>query len=429
MPVITNLSIHVIFGRVVLFILGLLIVNDIFNGTIKYYAALSALPLLSNAPLLGAALVVLLYYVFHGAIMRMHKSMFIFLAFFLFSVTGALILGRTISAVGFATYIWVPFFIGLLCVIYEKQYFFQKHALLLWSLATIGVLLNALMAFPWSGASYEVFGQSIVASRDWTTFGIKRYAGFSRASFAAANQIGFFCLIILVTHKSRLTKLIVWVLSIIAIYLTTSKTTLAIVALAPFVIGLLEFLFRAPAAITLKKSLLPIRLAHGLTLFLCGLMVLSPILTLAVDTRNISSDNFFIFTFSSIFDRMARMWPDAWDLLVHTNPLALITGRGLGGIGTPQLFFEPTLYNSADNFFLYLYIVFGVGSFVIIGFLLSGMRKWPQDNSKEFTILFMMTSYIFLVGTTSNIVESPTLLLIVGILVGVATRAKTQLQR
>jgi hypothetical protein len=79
---------------------------------------------------------------------------------------------------------------------------------------------------------------------------------------------------------------------------------------------------------------------------------------------------------SSFEQRVTATWPDG--LALPSRGGHWLTGRGLGGIGVAQMYFEPSIFNSGDNFFVYLWGAFGwtraagPGSWWLGLFLLTG---------------------------------------------------------
>ncbi|NDE89791.1 MAG: hypothetical protein EB059_01420 [Alphaproteobacteria bacterium] len=387
-----------------------LLANDIFGGVIKYYTARSSLLFLSFLPVLFAGGVVGAYYLLYGFAMRWHKAMGVFLLLFLFNAIYAMFIGRQPMAVGFALYIWLPFFLGMLVAIFKCEESFQKYVLMCWLCAIAGVFLNSQIDFPWVGEDYQAFGKTLQTSREWWAQSIFRIAGFSRASFAASNQIALFCMVMLCLPMGRWKKFGIWALSIIAVYLTTSKIALLIMIITP----LLILLVQASA----KKTGRP---AYALLFTLTAIMVLAPILLLTTRSQVGTFDGFGFLTLSSMFERMYWMWPSAWDLLFKdNNPVLMVLGRGLGGIGTPQTFFETLYQNSADNLFIYLYVTFGIGSFIFIYYLMKSLRRCAS-NTQSLLMYFTFSIVVVMIGMTANVVENSTSLLVFGMLMGKAS--------
>ena len=98
----------------------------------------------------------------------------------------------------------------------------------------------------------------------------------------------------------------------------------------------------------------------------------------------------------------------------------MVLGRGLGGIGTPQTFFETLYQNSADNLFIYLYVTFGIGSFIFIYYLMKSLRRCAS-NTQSLLMYFTFSIVVVMIGMTANVVENSTSLLVFGMLMGKAS--------
>ena len=55
---------------------------------------------------------------------------------------------------------------------------------------------------------------------------------------------------------------------------------------------------------------------------------------------------------------MQGAWPEAIEL-IHDSGNSLL-GRGIGGLGTSQLYFEHDLYNPGDNMFIHIWANYGI---------------------------------------------------------------------
>jgi hypothetical protein len=126
---------------------------------------------------------------------------------------------------------------------------------------------------------------------------------------------------------------------------------------------------------------------------------------------------------SSFMDRIDYMWPTAlagW--LEHG--FALFTGRGLGGIGFPQLGLEWWRYNAADNLMVYLLVSFGLLALVYVAVFLRGVgRTFDSDEQGRFFARCVRgwAVVLFSYGCTSNMVEQPLMNLVVGVCFGAVT--------
>ena len=261
----------------------------------------------------------------------------------------------------------------------------------LWLIAVVGVFLNSAYTFPWVGFSYEVQGITVEGARQWTTFGISRLSGFSQASFAAANQILLLGSFVVATSRRWGWQLVVWSASGAAIYLTTTKSISGIFVLLSLFLVLKRFVPRPvwgllPATVVVVGVALPLStlvVPYALDLE----SRLSQVLLLSFDAR------------------LTDTWPRTLELVAQQGNVLL--GRGVGGIGTPQRYFEPMaqLSSPGDNLFLYLYALVGVSVLpVMLVYALSAARLEPRDRLDSF--FFMALLSVLLLGVTSNVLES-----------------------
>src|SRR6188768_3796988 len=198
-----------------------LVYNDIFGAVVRFVAVSAGAPWLSYAPMLFAVAAVLGYL----CVARVPRGVWVTIGLFAGYAYYTCLLGgantslRTqLSSVGFALYTWTPFFLGLLLVSLRLESLLARAALLWWSFAVAGVILNTFVKFPWMGATFEVLGQEAQVARDWTTNGIERLAGFSRASFTAANEIALFSMVLAARARLHAAfKVLIWVISVGAI--------------------------------------------------------------------------------------------------------------------------------------------------------------------------------------------------------------------
>jgi hypothetical protein len=128
---------------------------------------------------------------------------------------------------------------------------------------------------------------------------------------------------------------------------------------------------------------------------------------------------------SSFMVRVEHFWPDAWDQLINKGNLIL--GRGMGGIGVPQMFFEPHEYNSVDNIFIYAYIYFGIFSLIYFYYIYVKSKVLNYHNDLCYYLILLT---VFIYGTIQSIFESVILNFFFGMALGYITENKkiTQLK-
>ena len=170
------------------------------------------------------------------------------------------------------------------------------------------------------------------------------------------------------------------------------------------------------------RHALPFYVAMFVLVALVGIMVALPCASGTQDLlSNTSSSDFGFLTLSSMLDRASVMWPAAFQLIASDqNPLEWIFGRGLGGIGAAQAFFEPLKVNSADNLFVFLYVTFGLGALLFGVAILTGFKKYYLNEPETFTHLFALAAGVLTLGIATNVIESVIPALVTGVLVAKA---------
>lgn len=298
-----------------------------------------------------------------------------------------------IVQVAMGVYVLLPFVFGIVCgpVIIANIRRVNRFVPWLWTLAISGVFINYFIVYPWEGFGYSVGSLEVEGSRQWyATGGIKRLAGFSRSSFDAAGQILIFGLLFVISLKNFYLKSLIWIASAVAIFITTCKGIFLVsIILAPIV------LFRHALPQT------PLRV---LPIFFGVLGLSLPISTLLFTFDSQFSNPELANLTYSYFDRLNYMWPEAWKLLYENGNMFM--GRGLGGIGTAQTYFESDMFNAADNLFLYWFIVFGWAVLpIVIILMLRTISIKPLEDQIQFTIYCLLLSVI-VYGMLTNIVEN-----------------------
>ncbi|WP_414041111.1 hypothetical protein ACJU26_03195 [Acidithiobacillus sp. M4-SHS-6] len=251
----------------------------------------------------------------------------------------------------FGFWVLVPLLFGLWAgsIIRIEQW---RHLFaMLFVVSVLGVFLNPLLHYPWSGQTLDLLGKSIKVSRQWSAFGLDRYAGFARASFSAAAQLLLFGVMLVVLLQRRGVKLLVWLVAGAGIALTTTKGPLGAWLL-------LSMYFAGGALLRWPRYWLQLWLV-ALTFALLA-MILLPLSTLWIQYDPTLHGYASKFLFASFGDRLNWMWPDSLHLLNLNGAWHWWTGRGLGGIGAAQQYFEPARYLAADNLFVYVTVYVGL---------------------------------------------------------------------
>lgn len=395
--------------RFILVIVFLFLLSEVLGGAIRYGFARTGLAPLVYLPkaLLGLALVVAL--AVDLARVRMSATYLAALALLALGlVHGYLVLGKPVQ-VAFGLWVLIPFLGGIVALpaLVSAWPRVGLYAFVLWAVAVSGVLINVVYSWPWMGFEYTLAGLEIEGSRLWQTGGLVRLAGFSRASFEAANQILPLAAVLMVWGRGEW-RLAVWLLSGVTVALTTTKTPIAI-----YLVLTLFWLTRRSAMRNVWR-LLPIGLAAISSTF--------PLSTLLVDydLSSILEDPVHRLLFASVGDRLEWMWPDTLAMVLKHG--TVLFGRGVGGIGMAQQYFEPVLYSPADNLAVYLYALFGIlgiGSLVLyaLGLSLFALRD------RISLLVFVAGLIVLLAGLTGNVLESSVLGFVFGASLGYAVGA------
>jgi len=302
-------------------------------------------------------------------------------------------------------YILVPFFFG-----FSFSFFFLENTrkflpYFYWILvvASLGVIFDYFIDYPWMGFSYEFAGETIEGSRVWSTHDINRLAGFGRTSFSTAVIIGILGLLLLssMAKTGKNKKMFLWSLSFSAIILTTTKG----IIIAYFFISLL-MLFR---------KWIPIFVLKALPVLIVITMILLPFVSAYYFEGGISyseNDNL-----DSFFIRITSTWPQGIHAI--TNAGNAVLGRGMGGIGIPGGKAGDSVdAGPADNMAVYIYgIGGGIGLFLLFLVALRSSNLISRRIINIHWLIYLMLIFIFSYGITTNIVESAILSLIFGVIV------------
>lgn len=378
--------------KAALALLFLYVFSDIMGGAIRYYSVRFGMPMLAYVPpllLLFALAPMFFAYLTTDGVTSTYLTVLV-----LFSVAvifGVFNLGNA-SQVEFGFWTVVPFLYGIVVLPAFLRAWTRvvPYAVFLWALVVGGVLINAFHPWPWIGFGYQLGATEIHASRAWDTEGFLRLPGFSVASFFAGPQILLVALFLRETLRTRW-WIPMWVLSGIAIILTTSKTPLVIFIF----FSVFWFFFRGK--IRSRWRLVPMASA-----FLAVALPFSMLLLTGDWLPPIRSE-LWKMLISSFTARMKLGWP-VWIRMAveHGN---WILGRGLGGIGTAQEHFEPWLFSPSDNMAVYVYATFG-----LLGLALMLLYGWKASRScgdgPAGRFFFFIACVLMLGATTLSIMDA-----------------------
>lgn len=337
-----------------------------------------------------------------GALLRKPAVLMLTMMFVLYLIIG--IINTKLIQVIFAIYIFIPFIycIAFADVLFSKIFYGNKFFIYLSIISALGVIYVNHFGAPWVGGVLNIGGHEKVLSRDWTTNGISRIPGFTGASFDAATIImisGFFVLFDFVQRKLWIPFGMLIPLFFYAIYLTTTKTAI-------ITFGFLSLLLLLPAVLTNLMSKLIVLISIIFT-YICMFSV--------TGNRGGYITNTFLM-------RMYETWPAAIRLL--EDNIDVIFGKGFGAIGTPALFFDAQNYNAADNAFVYLYIIAGIPSVILVILFLARYFSASFETGLIKNEYYLCSLCVFIGGLTYNLFESVFYAPFAGILVGVIFQKK-----
>jgi hypothetical protein len=419
-----------LFARLTAVALTVLVASDVFGGAVRFGLGVLGVPFLSYAPTLFSAGLAVAYFTYRAGVSRLDPRIFALLGFFAAYSVYSLLIGVVsrvtpgpagVGRVAFALYTWTPFFLGLALVSQGEETLLVRHAVLWWALAIVGVVVNRFVHFPWTGSTLEVLGQETQVARDWSTNGLERLAGFSRASYTVANEITVFgVLLVALPGVRRPLRALAWVVSTAAVALTTAKTPLMALLFVPPALWIQKAVPRA----TGQRPGGQFRLAMATLVAMLAALVMLPVSPATPDLLlRYSFGNVGFLTLTSMLDRTATMWPSAFALIADDhNWIEWVLGRGLGGIGSAQTLFEPLDANSADNMFVFLYVTFGVSCIVFGLSIFSRFRAIYRDNDGRFAVFFALAGCVLMLGVATNVIESIVPAIALGILAGKSSR-------
>lgn len=299
----------------------------------------------------------------------------------------------------FGIYVFIPFLFSFLFheeilnkILSENN----KLNTFLFFTCAIGIFYVNIYGASWIGMEQEIGGVTKEVSKAWSSDGIIRNPGFTSGSVTAASimLISFSLLGSNFIKKRNYFQVGLYlVIALYAIYLTTTKTMI------------ISIIF------VLILMLIP---AYFCRLLVKGTLIFSALFSyfFMFSEKNpgyYTSDNTFMI-------RMFSTWPNAISIL--DDKLSLFIGKGFGAIGTPTYLFNARMTSPADNFFVYLYVIFGVISvaFIMLLFLkLIATRFYLYNKGKSFYILLFV---IFMGALTYNLIESTIYACYGGVLIG-----------
>lgn len=313
-----------------------------------------------------------------------------------------------VEQIGFGLKIWLPMFLGLVAVtsgaIHDLDQ--PRRWLWVWGLLVAGVLTNLSVSFPWEGLVIQVGDTAVSGNRAWSTGGIARVSGFSRTSFDAAMCIVLLAFYLVHSLPRRSWRTALWVVSGVAIVVTTTKATIGVFIAATPLLPVVGSTIPGRPSVNAPRRLLA-SLAVG---SVAAVGLVAPVVTASMDLPLLETGSLEHLLFASLVDRAWSTWPRAWALI---DSWQLVLGRGVGGIGAAQSYYELARSSPADNLFVYAYVT--GGAFAALIYLYVAQLCWHMSlTSRGSRISYFILLFLFVDGLTTNVVECAAALIAVG---------------
>jgi hypothetical protein len=392
-------------SRLVVALFSAWVVIQLLDGPIRFALVAAGVPslLYLKDVLLVAAL---------GRVCALHgfgPSLVAGLAVIAAAGSAGVLQSRPMAQVLFAAKVAVPYLFGAACGPLISDDAPGRRARLALGLAFLavvgGVFVNQALEWPWEGMQYAIdgVGAEVQGTKVWSHMGVKRIAGFSRSSYDAAVAIALLAVALIASRDRLAWGVAVLGLAAFATVVTTTKGILLNLAIVALV-----FVVRAVAPRVASRFLVP-----SLAALFASVVVLLPLLSLVGAPFLDTSTEDRQFLLKSMNDRLESCWPEAFDLIVSDGNL--LTGRGLGGLGIPQLYYETNHYNPCDNLSVFLIGNYGLLGTLFLPFLAWRVALLARMDGRLPLLLSLSGLLILSYGMTANVLESPFLALLVGL--------------
>lgn len=373
-----------------------LLLSEVFSGPLRYYLSIFGVAWLVYLPKVAC----LIFFVISLFYKRFDRTMWVMFFFIPASAVIAVLNNASTINIVASLFFFSPFFFALAASKYinDDRWKYSVLFILLFALCAAGLILDAIIEFPWKGYIYALDKLEITANKQWTQFGVDRLAGFSRNSASLGIMLGVFSLF-LYQPKRIVINFGIFVFSLVLIIFTTYKSAI------PAYIVAVAMLYSHRMLV--KKA--------GFILVSIGIFL--PLLSVIYEFSYIQG--YTQSYFNSFHDRLANTWPSY--LSQVDNAWTLFFGFGFGAVGTSTIYFPvPGIATSvADNTALYLFGMFGLFGLwlyakqaVLINTLI---RSGLLSNKKPISVMF----FLITISLMTDITESVVALYFLGLIVSI----------
>jgi hypothetical protein len=289
---------------------------------------------------------------------------------------------------GLKTLISIPIGVALALCAEGRNIAIAKYSLFAGSVALLGVVVDSFVDLPWAGHFYEIGDITVEGQRDWTIDGVARLAGFSRASFGVGSQLVVLSAIVLASGLWSSVRFAFAATALLGVVMTTSRASLAAFVVLLFVF----FASRLFGRVSARGVVVPIL---WLPLVIVVVAYTFPATTDFVAGLGKAGAG----STASWALRTERNWLDALGMLPSGPSIQWLLGLGIGSAGAAQKVFEPDMYTSPDNLFIYLFVNCGlVGALLMFTAMASAWYHAMGDPRSRYVFLIpvVATAGIFI---------------------------------
>lgn len=381
--------------------------TEVLQGLLRHLVGDSALVAVLYAPKAVMATLIALHVVISHRISR--ASLPFATALFTWTVIGLIVLGDPIQT-GFGLWLLIPLIYGF---VFGKLLFAEAGGVLrfwllgIWALAASGLAFNYFNELPWAGAELTVLGHDVEGAREWSTQGISRLSGFSRASYFVAAQLLMLAILLMPAFRRRTARIALWLAAGLGVIITTSK--------GPIAAWLFCSLYYLAAAASLRRTAALMPVAVAMVSFTLPLLFIGGGAFVDFGWLGLE-DEALNLLLNSLIERFTSGWPEAFQYIADRG--LYLTGTGIGGNGTAMKLFDAEAYILVDNIMVALYVGFGIWAAVPL--------LWFMSRISPFGALRAMALHRFqaplalalsAIGLTAYLFEDPVMALLLGALV------------
>lgn len=318
-------------------------------------------------------------------------GLLLFLGLIFYSVVGYMVTG-SLASVGAGEKMLLPLFCGLLLQRSElDRTYVDKTLIFILVISFLGVFYSRFYSPPWAGAAFETIDGVKAAKATMFGYGQARLTGLNEDPHGAAFTILALCMLVFSNRRSMLRILLLFPPSLLAIYLTTSRSSL----ISACLFGVL--LLFLPRNAQQKRSLV-LRLG----LFVSFMLFVIP-LALMIYFSDVQSIFDVPYEMRSLYARARESWIQPFEVMDTLAPYAYLHGYGLGGVGFPvQQSNISSYFSPVDNFFLFNYLMFGL-PYVLVYVVVAWAVLREQDQYKYITMTIATMFGHFILGYGSSL--------------------------